>query len=146
MRINWTSRNRVRKNIKLIWILTIASIATLACLTTQTAAVLTVPTTTPVTRQAKAALDTSQTPEPKPLCAIVSAHSLHIRNGPNHHAQVMGWLQQGASADLLAPTNETGWAKVHAHGIQFDGKKARLTGYVKAEFITITICPGRSLK
>ena len=84
----------------------------------------------------------TQTPTPTQRaipCARVVAQSLHIRFLPDYHANVAGWFIQDTALTIRNDSNPD-WYLVNGKGIEFSGRKARITGYVKSEWIQIEQC------
>jgi hypothetical protein len=80
----------------------------------------------------------SPTPVPDPTCAAVNTDSLHIRYEPNEHTQAIGWVTEGTTVKILDDSGD--WWKINGAGIDDQGHRARMTGYVNSDYLTETEC------
>jgi hypothetical protein len=71
-------------------------------------------------------------------CATVNTDSLHVRYGPNEHAQAMGWVTEDTTLKILDDSGD--WWKINGAGIDDQGRQARMTGYVNSDYLTVTEC------
>lgn len=115
------------------------ALASISCLeTTSTIKAQPEPTAIPTATQTEpasgAVFDVGiWTPKPEtPLCAIVTAaKSLHLRNAPNEHAPIVGYLKAGERVTL--DEHEGDWWKV--------ATSKDKSGYSKADYLQIVTCP-----
>lgn len=112
---------------------------TLACMTST--AIQSAPgTATPsATTQATQTAAIHPTTTPRTCGTVTAEHSVHVRYTGNEHAKVVGWLLHAETVSIL--DNGGQWWKIHAPGIDTQGRKAHLTGYVQSAYLKATACP-----
>lgn len=113
-------------------------------------AVLAIGACAPVPVQPEPLPTLTQTPVPTPVptstptpriipCARVIAQSLHIRYQTDYHASIAGWFVQDTSLTVRNQNNPDWWL-VNGRGIDINGRKTRITGYVRSEWIEVVEC------
>jgi len=71
-------------------------------------------------------------------CARVTADSLHVRYNATYHSGIMGWFV--VDTPLTVRREYPGWTMVNGPGVDLHGRKTRMTGFVKSEWIQVEAC------
>lgn len=75
----------------------------------------------------------SETTISAPTCATVDTDSLHVRYNPGEHSQAIGWVTEDTTLKVLDDSGD--WWKINGYGIDDQGRRARMTGYVNSDFL-----------
>lgn len=71
-------------------------------------------------------------------CARVTATSLHVRYGADYDSAIMGWVTHDTLVTVRRQDGD--WWVIHGHGIDFQGRETRMTGFVKSDFLELCPC------